>query len=52
MFEHGLGSAIDLRLAAYWYEQAALGGDEAAPGKLRELRERLQPEPAGRRPDT
>jgi uncharacterized protein len=27
----------DLRLARYWYERAAAGGDEAAPYKVKEL---------------
>ena len=31
----------DLRLARYWYDIAAKNGDEAAPGKLREIDARL-----------
>jgi TPR repeat protein len=44
MYEHGEGVEPDLRLARYWYALAALGGDEAAPGKLREVDARLAAE--------
>ena len=37
MYERGDGVDRDLRLARYWYERAAAGGDEAAPYKVREL---------------
>jgi TPR repeat protein len=42
MYEHGEGVACDLRLARYWYDIAAKNGDVAAPGKVRELDERLR----------
>ena len=37
MYETGDGVPQDLRLARYWYGVAADNGDEAAPGKLKEL---------------
>ncbi|MFN9101596.1 MAG: sel1 repeat family protein, partial [Betaproteobacteria bacterium] len=37
MYEQGDGVDRDLRLARYWYERAAAGGDEAAPYKVKEL---------------
>jgi TPR repeat protein len=44
MFEHGEGTEPDLRMARYWYGVAAQNGDDAAPGKLRELQERAERE--------
>jgi TPR repeat protein len=41
----GDGVARDLRLARYWYERAARRGDEAAPGKLKEIDARLAAQP-------
>ena len=40
MYETGDGVPQDLRLARYWYGVAADNGDEAAPGKLKELERR------------
>jgi TPR repeat protein len=37
MYEQGDGVERDLRLARYWYDAAAKNGDEAAPGKLRQI---------------
>jgi TPR repeat protein len=37
MYEQGDGVERDLRLARYWYSVAAQNGDEAAPGKVKEL---------------
>ena len=34
----------DLRLARYWYDVAARNGDEAGPGKVKELDARLAAE--------
>ena len=45
MFEHGEGVAQDLRLARYWYDVAAKNGDDAAPGKVRELDARMHTAP-------
>jgi TPR repeat protein len=41
MYESGDGVALDLRRARDWYLLAAAGGDVAAPGKVKELDERL-----------
>jgi TPR repeat protein len=46
MYEHGNGVPQDDRLARYWYELAAQAGDEAAPGKLRELQARRNARPS------
>jgi TPR repeat protein len=46
MYEKGDGVGRDLRLARYWYEMAARHGDEAAPGKVRELDALLSVPPA------
>ena len=37
MYEQGDGVDRDLRLARYWYGIAAQNGDEAAPGKVKQL---------------
>jgi TPR repeat protein len=41
MYEAGDGVQQDLRLARYWYSIAAGNGDEAAPGKLKEIDAKL-----------
>jgi len=41
MFEHGEGAAVDLRLAAYWYDIAARNGDVAAPAKRDDMQRLL-----------
>ena len=46
MYEQGDGVERDLRLARYWYEAAARGGDVAAPGKVLEMERRLAQPPA------
>ena len=45
IYEQGDGVPADLRLARYWYAQAASGGDEAAPAKLKDIDERLARQP-------
>jgi TPR repeat protein len=45
MYEQGDGVAQDLRLARYWYRQAAEGGDIAARGKLRAIEAKLAESP-------
>jgi TPR repeat protein len=44
-YEAGDGVARDLRLARYWYDVAARNGDEAAPGKVKEMDTKLAAEP-------
>jgi TPR repeat protein len=46
MYEQGDGVERDLRLARYWYFVAAQNGDEAAPGKVKELDARPAETPA------
>ena len=46
MYEQGDGVERDLRLARYWYDAAAKNGDEAAPGKVRELDAKLAEKPS------
>ncbi len=41
MYEQGDGLDQDLRLARYWYDAAAKAGDPAAPGKLKEVDEKM-----------
>ena len=41
MYETGLGVAVDLRLARYWYDVAAHLGDPAARGKRDQLDRQL-----------
>ena len=41
LYEQGDGVEQDLRLARYWYDIAARNGDDAAPGKVREIDARL-----------
>ena len=45
MYETGDGVLRDLRLARFWYAAAARAGDEAAPGKVREIDARLASQP-------
>lgn len=45
-FEHGIGTAQDLRLATTWYQKAARQGNAQASEQLHGLVERLQEEPA------
>ena len=45
-YEQGDGVERDLRLARYWYEQAAHQGDVAASVKVKELDARLAAPPA------
>ena len=46
MYEKGDGVGPDLRLALYWYDLAARGGDEAAPTKRVEIEARLAGRPS------
>jgi uncharacterized protein len=41
MYEQGDGLHSDLRLARYWYDAAAKAGDPAAPGKIKEVDEKM-----------
>ncbi|MDP1532962.1 MAG: tetratricopeptide repeat protein, partial [Rubrivivax sp.] len=45
MYERGDGVDADLPLARYWYDIAAHNGDEAAPGKVKEIDARLAVRP-------
>jgi TPR repeat protein len=46
MYEQGDGVERDLRLARYWYDVAAKNGDDAAPGKVKEIDARRASQPS------